>query len=228
MTLKNLYLTVPTHEKFLSNKDKSGGLYNRYGKRVCDVLLCIPTLVPLVLLLLVVYLASFRSSQRLFFVQKRVGKDGSVFDCYKLQTMVDDADAVLDKICAEDPKIKAEWDTFQKLANDPRITPIGHILRKTSLDELPQIINVLKGDMSLVGPRPFTVDQAEAYLAAGGYGYYHVRPGITGPWQVSGRGRTSFLSRVRYDNLYYRKKSFWTDFKLLVATVRVVLVNPGT
>ena len=138
--------------------------------------------------------------------------------------MVDNADAVLEAYLEQNPAMRREWDTKQKLLDDPRVTRLGRFLRKCSIDELPQLLNVLRGDMSLVGPRPMMVDQKKLYH---GVDYYDVRPGITGFWQISDRNETSFADRVFYDARYNNKLSLKTDVKILLATVNVVLRGTG-
>jgi exopolysaccharide production protein ExoY len=161
------------------------------------------------------------------FIQPRVGLNGRVFKCYKLRTMAVNAEARLKEMCDSDPEIAREWHENQKLAVDPRITKIGAFLRKTSLDELPQLINIFKGDMSLVGPRPFLPDQQAFYTEAGGRAYFSMRPGVTGLWQVEGRGTTRFVDRAHYDETYYAKASLSADISLLMRTVGVVFKMTG-
>lgn len=160
------------------------------------------------------------------FSQPRVGRDGTVFECLKFRTMVVDAETRLAELLARDPAKAAEWETYQKLADDPRITRTGRFLRATSLDELPQLINVLKGEMSLVGPRPMTVEQRQLY-GARLESYVRMRPGLTGMWQVNGRNTTSFAERARLDDWYARNWSLWRDAVILVRTVREVLLSGG-
>lgn len=138
--------------------------------------------------------------------------------------MIVNADAQLETYLASDPTARAEWDSTQKLKVDPRITRFGRILRKSSLDELPQLWNVLKGDMSLVGPRPMMPCQRDLYP---GSAYYRLRPGITGPWQVSRRNESTFADRARFDTDYDRTLSLGTDIGLLISTVRVVVRATG-
>lgn len=159
-----------------------------------------------------------------FYTQKRVGRGGRIFRMWKLRTMVPNAHVLLDSYLASNPAAREEWESTQKLKNDPRITRVGRILRKTSLDELPQLFNVLNGSMSLVGPRPMMVDQQDIYI---GTAYYKLRPGITGLWQVSGRNDCEFVDRVRYDNEYGRTIGFGTDIAILCRTVAVVLRATG-
>ena len=202
----------------------AGGLYRNRGKRLLDivaVLLGAPFVLPIVLLL---GLIVSRDGGRAFYSQPRVGRGGRVYTIWKLRTMVADADSRLEAHLEADPAARREWDETQKLKNDPRITRFGRLLRKSSLDELPQLWNVLRGDMSLVGPRPMMVDQQPLYP---GHAYYALRPGITGPWQVSERNESSFADRARFDTQYARDLSLGTDLKLLGATVRVVLRATG-
>lgn len=201
--------------------------YARFGKRCFDVVFAIallPILVPVIALL---WVLARRDGGPGFYAQDRVGLNGKPFRCYKMRTMVMNAEKVLQDLCDTDPVVAAEWLTNQKLAKDPRITRVGRILRATSLDELPQIWNVLRGEMSFVGPRPFMVEQDALYRSAGGEAYYHLRPGITGLWQIEGRGTTSFVSRVQYDNDYLKRFSILLDIKLIIKTVTVVFNRTG-
>lgn len=160
------------------------------------------------------------------FAHYRVGRNGRLFRCLKFRTMLRNAEHVLGELLSRDEQARAEWAREQKLANDPRITPIGAFLRRTSLDELPQLINVLRGEMSLVGPRPITVGELTKYGSVRWH-YLSVRPGITGLWQVSGRNDVSYLERVALDRRYVESRSLWLDFSILLRTVRVVLAREG-
>jgi lipopolysaccharide/colanic/teichoic acid biosynthesis glycosyltransferase len=203
---------------------KTSGLYAAAGKRafdVCLILLALPVVLPVLLVLMLLVMTD---GGRPFYTQDRVGRSGRIYRIWKLRSMVTDADQKLEAHLAADPAARAEWDQMQKLRRDPRITPIGRILRRSSLDELPQLWNVLKGDMSLVGPRPMMPDQQNLYP---GRAYYALRPGITGPWQVSERNATSFAARARFDDRYLAEMSLSTDLRLLAATVRVVLRATG-
>ncbi|MEL7027007.1 MAG: sugar transferase, partial [Pseudomonadota bacterium] len=177
---------------------------------------------PVVLLLA---LAAAADGHAPFYTQKRVGRDGRVFRIVKLRTMVPNAEQRLAEYLASNPDAKAEWDARQKLEHDPRITRVGHILRVTSMDELPQLFNVLLGDMSLVGPRPFMEEQKSLYS---GLGYYRVRPGITGLWQVSERNGSEFAYRAVLDDEYERTLSFKADMSILRRTVGAVLFCTGS
>ncbi len=200
------------------------GLYRNGAKRLLDivlVLLALPFVVPLVLILA---LAVARDGGRPFYGQARVGRGGRIFRMWKLRSMQPDADARLAEYLAASPEARAEWNARQKLARDPRITRLGRFLRASSLDELPQLWNVLRGDMSLVGPRPMMPEQRPLYP---GEAYYALRPGLTGPWQVSARSRSTFAERAAFDTGYEADLSLGTDLRLLFATVGAVTRGTG-
>ncbi|WP_106745461.1 sugar transferase [Yoonia maritima] len=207
--------------------DKKNGLYNKHLKRSLDVLICLLLLPVVTPIILAAWCLVKRDGGPGFFTQDRIGRDGVSFQCFKLRTMHVDAEQRLKHLCATDDKVAYEWHTFQKLTNDPRISKLGRFLRETSIDELPQIFNVLLGDMSIVGPRPFMSSQNQLYRDAGGSHYYSLRPGVTGLWQVEGRGASKFVDRVRYDNEYASKLSFVTDILLILKTVKVVFCKTG-
>lgn len=162
-----------------------------------------------------------------FFAHQRVGRGGKLFGCLKFRSMVIDSQARLETLLASDPTARAEWEATRKLKNDPRITRIGRFLRSTSLDELPQLINVLRGEMSLVGPRPVQEAEIDRYYGASAAHYMAVRPGITGLWQVSGRSETSYESRVALDVAYVSRPSLLADFSILLRTPVAVLSRRG-
>jgi Undecaprenyl-phosphate galactose phosphotransferase WbaP len=157
--------------------------------------------------------------------QKRIGKGGKQFNMLKFRTMYRDADANLTKYLEKDDSLKQEWDQFQKLREDPRVTRLGKFLRRYSIDELPQLWNVLKGEMSLVGPRPFLPEQLEIYNRFADY--VRVTPGITGLWQVFGRNETDFHERAQFDEYYVHNWSIWLDIHILARTFWVVLTKTG-
>lgn len=198
--------------------------YRSFGKRVVDTFLVLLS-APIVVLI-VATLAIFISLDggKPFYTQQRVGKGGRTYKMWKLRSMVIDADSKLETYLAGNPDARIEWDRSQKLKRDPRITRLGRLLRKTSLDELPQLWNVMKGDMSLVGPRPMMVAQRDLYP---GTDYYKLRPGITGLWQVSSRNESTFADRAGFDAQYNRQVSLRNDVKLIFATVRVVMRATG-
>lgn len=156
----------------------------------------------------------------------RVGQHGKLFRCHKFRSMLRNSDEVLGHLLATDPAARAEWARDRKLRNDPRVTPIGAILRKTSLDELPQLLNVLCGEMALVGPRPITIAELRRYGRAKPH-YLAVKPGMTGLWQVSGRNNTTYDQRVQLDRRYVESRSAWLDTWILFKTVHVVLTRDG-
>jgi Undecaprenyl-phosphate galactose phosphotransferase WbaP len=160
------------------------------------------------------------------FTHRRVGTGGRCFQCLKFRSMVLDSDAALARLLRDDPAAAKEWAATRKLRSDPRITRIGRILRKTSLDELPQLINVLRGEMSLVGPRPIVEEEINRYGDQIRY-YMAARPGMTGLWQVSGRSETTYDERVRLDVRYVREWSLWQDIAILLKTVLVVIQRRG-
>ncbi|MBP0463970.1 sugar transferase [Roseomonas sp. PWR1] len=162
-----------------------------------------------------------------FYAHPRVGRGGRIFGCLKFRSMVIDSQARLEALLATDPAARAEWEQTRKLKNDPRITRIGRFLRATSLDELPQLINVLKGEMAIVGPRPVTQSELDGYYGAAAAHYLSVRPGITGLWQVSGRSETSYDQRVALDVAYVSQPSLLADIRILLKTPVAVLSRRG-
>lgn len=207
------------------DSDRAGSFYNRITKRSFDilcVLLGLPVILPVVAILALATFLFDRSNP--FYSQPRVGRNGRIYTIWKLRSMVPDAGSLLAAHLEKDPAARIEWDSTQKLKNDPRITRFGRFLRRSSLDELPQLWNVLSGDMSLVGPRPMMPEQRVLYP---GRAYFRLRPGITGAWQVSERNESSFAGRARFDTDYAANVSLFTDLKLLLATVRVVVRATG-
>ena len=200
------------------------GLYRRSGKRVLDVTLVL--LAAPFVLLVVAILAAIVScdGSNPFYTQKRVGMGGRIFRLWKLRSMVPDADARLASHLARNEQARIEWAETQKLRHDPRITAFGRFLRRSSLDELPQLFNVLNGDMSLVGPRPMMVEQQSMYP---GTDYFLLKPGLTGLWQVSERNGTTFAARAGYDAEYNRVLSLATDLQTIRQTATVVMRGTG-
>jgi exopolysaccharide production protein ExoY len=194
----------------------------RASKRATDIILALSAILVLSPLLILCYVVTALSSPGpVLFRHKRVGFNGRSFDCLKFRTMAPDAPERLRLHLEADPVAAAEWALNQKLRNDPRVTAIGAVLRRSSLDELPQLFNVLKGDMSLVGPRPVTEEELRRYSNAV-VAYRACRPGITGLWQVSGRSSTTFSRRVACDRFYASHWSIWLDVKILIGTVPAV------
>ncbi|QUD87014.1 sugar transferase [Phenylobacterium montanum] len=161
------------------------------------------------------------------FAHRRVGRGGRMFPCLKFRSMASDAQERLQHLLDSDPAARAEWERDHKLRNDPRITRLGEVLRRSSLDELPQLFNVMRGEMSLVGPRPIVEAEARRY-GRRVREYCSVRPGITGLWQVSGRNDTSYRRRIAIDVVYSRRKSVLLDARILVMTVPAVLLRRGS
>lgn len=205
---------------------RSSRFYRRLGKRAFDLLIAGSML--LVLAPLIAVLAALVSVDGGFplFAHQRVGRQGRPFNCYKIRSMVPDAERRLRSILATDQTAAEEWERGRKLTRDPRVTPIGHFLRTTSLDELPQLWNVVRGDMSFVGPRPVTAEELDRYgdeVAS----YLGLRPGLTGPWQVMGRNGVTYDERVRLDAKYFQSVSLGRDVRIILATAFVVVRATG-
>jgi exopolysaccharide production protein ExoY len=209
-----------------TTRTSGGGMrvYARGLKRALDVLLVLIAALPVLAVVLPLAALIARDGHNPFYLQERVGRNGRIFRMVKLRSMVPDADAVLEAHLASDPALRAEWDQFQKLRDDPRITAIGQLIRRTSLDELPQLWNVLMGHMSIVGPRPMMCSQRVLYP---GTEYYALRPGITGFWQTSVRNESSFRERAAFDRSYFQQLSLGTDLRVIWRTVFVVLRGTG-
>ena len=201
----------------------SNTFYIRYGKRAFDVTLAL-VLLPILLPVMLLIALGMAHRGQVLFAQKRIGRGGKSFWIYKFRTMRVDAEAYLVKLCASDPAIAQEWAMNQCLDPDPRVTKLGKLLRRTKLDELPQLWNVLRGDMSFVGPRPFLPSQQPIYDARDGAKiYYEIRPGVTGPWQIDQERDKRFVVRAQYDYEYVRKITFMTDCALLLRTTLMSL-----
>lgn len=209
---------------FGETRVESAKVYRSLGKRLVDVtlvILALPFVVPVIALLAMIVALDGSNP---FYTQNRVGRNGRVFRIYKLRTMIPNAKASLNDYLARNSKARAEWETNQKLQNDPRVTRLGRFLRNSSVDELPQLINVLIGDMSLIGPRPMMIEQMPLYP---GSAYFDLRPGISGPWQVSDRNGTTFAARAKFDTEYHHNLSLWVDTKILVRTFGAVIRRTG-
>ncbi len=197
-----------------------------FAKRTLDVMVSGSALIMLSPVMLVLAGLVKLDGGAAFFGHKRLGRNGKIFPCLKFRSMVMGGDVILKKHLAENPEAAAEWKATQKLQNDPRVTKLGKFLRASSLDELPQLINVLRGDMSLVGPRPIVKDEIAHYNHNIDY-YYRVRPGVTGLWQVSGRNDVSYEQRVQMDSWYVRNWSLWHDIAIILKTVPAVFKRSG-
>ncbi len=199
-------------------------MYRSGVKRFLDIVFVLIIALPVGFVVLALALLVARDGASPFYRQKRVGKDGKIFNMLKLRSMVPDADKKLEAYLRASPAARREWNEKQKLACDPRITPLGRLIRKTSLDELPQFWNVLRGDMSVVGPRPMLPEQVQLYP---GTAYFTMRPGITGFWQISERNECSFAERAIHDSNYARALSLRTDIVVVWRTVFVVAMATG-
>lgn len=197
-------------------------------KRIIDIIGGLIGGIALIPLTIIIYIANLLSKDKgpLFYCQERIGKDGKIFKMYKYRSMVVGADEKLFKYLQENEEARKEYKEYKKLKNDPRVTRVGNFIRKTSLDEFPQFINVLKGEMSLVGPRPYLPREKEDM---GEYYTYIIqsRPGITGYWQIAGRSDVTFEERLKMDYEYNQNKSLKTDLKILAKTVLNVVKKEG-
>lgn len=218
------YASVPSNQSSIGGRAFGADASYDRTKRLLDIFLVVvslPIVLPVILIIALLIMLDGRSP---FFLQKRVGKYGRVFTLIKLRTMVPNAELRLTEYLAHNSVAASEWEQKQKLAHDPRVTRIGKYLRATSLDELPQLFNVLTGEMSLVGPRPMMPSQRRLYP---GTAYYKLVPGVTGPWQISASRNTDFLVRAKFDVEYLRSKSIATDFSILLKTISVVVAARG-
>lgn len=198
------------------------------GKRLFDVNVALGALLLLAPLLATVALALLVMQGRPVLIRhRRVGRGGLLFPCFKFRTMVRDADKVLQAVLARDPALQAEWAAHRKLRHDPRITPLGRVLRQSSVDEVPQLFNILFGHMSFVGPRPIVSEEIDLYGIKIQH-YYQVRPGLTGAWQVGGRSNVGFATRVELDSAYVQSWTFRADLVILAKTFPVVLKRTGS
>lgn len=199
---------------------------SRFIKRTTDIILSILGLVFLSPLFLYLSWKIRKDGGQAIYGHHRIGRNGKPFSCLKFRTMVINSDEILQNLLENDPLAKAEWERDFKLKADPRITPIGHFLRRTSLDELPQLWNVLKGEMSLVGPRPIVAEELSRYDGDVDY-YFMAKPGMTGLWQVSGRNDVDYQKRVYLDAWYVKNWSLWNDIVILCKTLKVVTQRSG-
>lgn len=216
-------LRFTEHNPTYNQATKSRSLYFA-AKRFFDIAVTLMA-APFALMVVGVFALLIRlNGGKAFFTQPRIGKGGRIFNLWKLRTMAPDADKRLEEYLASNPSAKAEWEVKQKLENDPRITWLGRYLRKYSIDELPQLLNVLAGDMSLVGPRPMLPEQRQHYP---GTAYFNMRPGLTGLWQISERNGCTFVERALHDTRYFGMMCFTADLWILFRTPMVVLKGTG-
>jgi Undecaprenyl-phosphate galactose phosphotransferase WbaP len=228
-TMTNIWMAVRDFDGVLGldASNKLNVTWNRGIKRFLDLtIVIIGGLIVFPFLLLIALLVKLSSSGKILYKHKRLGINGKYFYTYKFRSMVKNSDELLSKMLETDPDMKKEWEMNQKLQNDPRITKIGRILRRYSLDEFPQLINILKGEMSLVGPRPIVDDEIQKY----GEEYeriFSIKPGLTGLWQVSGRNDINYNDRVTYDTYYLQSWSPWLDLWIIYKTFAVIITGKG-
>lgn len=225
--VKEDYDKLEEYSKTRENDATKKKLY-RFVKRTVDIIVAIVGIILLIPITTIVCILNLVTKNKgpIFFVQERIGKDGKTFKMYKFRTMVVNAEEILNRHIKEETEIGKEYIKNKKIHNDPRITKVGKFLRKTSLDEFPQFMNVLRGDMSLVGPRPYLIREIKDM---NDYYYYIIKekPGLTGPWQVSGRSNIGFEDRLELDYKYAIKKSLVNDFIILVKTIAAVFRKEG-
>lgn len=216
-------LDYERNKAFIKSKEEVYQFIKRTFDIIMGILGC-AILFPIMIIVKICYVLSGDFDQ-IIFVQRRIGKDGKEFDFYKFRSMVKNADEVLQELL-KDPKYKKEWDLNQKLDHDPRITTIGKILRKTSLDELPQMVNVLAGEMSMIGPRPLIKGELDAH--GGNHEIYErVKPGITGWWACNGRSALTYEERLNLEYYYVKNQSLRLDIKCVFRTIKAVLISSG-
>jgi Undecaprenyl-phosphate galactose phosphotransferase WbaP len=211
----------------LTTSNKLKMTWNLRIKRLMDIVIVILAgILLLPFLLVIALLVKLGSPGPVFYGHKRLGTNGKYFTAYKFRSMVMDSQERLQKLFESNPEIKKEWDRNHKLQNDPRVTAIGRFIRRTSLDEFPQLLNILKGEMSLVGPRPIVDEEVSKYGEDFGW-IFSVKPGLTGMWQVSGRSETDYAARVLYDTYYLQSWSVWLDIWILFMTFGAVIRGKG-
>ena len=209
-------------------KENEKSFFLKFIKRTIDIVVGLIGVICLIPLTMIVFFINIINKENgsIFFVQKRIGKDGKLFKMYKFRTMVKDADKVLREYIKKDKEFAREYRLYKKVKDDPRVTKVGKFLRKTSLDEFPQFINILKGEMTLVGPRPYLMREK---TDMGDYYYYIItlKPGLTGPWQTSGRNNLTFVDRLEIDLEYYKNNSLKNDFKYFFKTFTKIIKKEG-
>lgn len=225
-------MRMQSDEAFLHAAQISGSVPDRYtwvraSKRVTDIALASTMLLILAPVVIAIALLVWSDGGKALFGHARIGRGGRVFHCMKFRSMRPDAEQALQALLQQDASAAEMWRRYRKLDPDPRVTAIGNFLRTTSLDELPQLYNVLCGDMSLVGPRPVVHAELTEQYGPWASAYLAVRPGITGLWQISGRSNTSYDERIALDARYVKNLSFWGDLSILAKTVPAVLLRRG-
>lgn len=228
LTHSHIYELSNTRTNLIVFKNRLKSKYRLILKKVSDFMLSVlifPFLIP-IMLYIAYKIKKDEPEQNILFKQKRLGKDGKYFVCYKFQTMHENSDELLQNYLKKHPEELAYYSTYHKYKNDPRITKVGQLLRRTSLDELPQIFNVFKNEMSFIGPRPYMLNEKEK-IGKDVDIVLTVKPGITGLWQVSGRSDVDFHSRVELDVWYIRNWNLWMDLVILLKTVKTVFIREG-
>lgn len=228
LTHSHIYHLSNTHTNLIVFQNRLKSRYRLWIKQLSDILLTtitLPILIPL-MLFIAYKIRKEEPGSSILFKQKRLGQNGKVFVCYKFRTMFEDNDNKLEAYLKEHPEEIEYYDIYHKYKNDPRITKIGHFLRRTSLDEITQIFNVMKNEMSFIGPRPYMLNEKDK-IGKDIHLILTVKPGITGLWQVSGRSEVDFHSRVKLDAWYIRNWNLWMDLIILVKTVKTVVVQKG-
>jgi len=228
-TINNIWMSVRDFDGILglATSHRLRMFWNLGIKRALDLSLTIlGGLVLLPFLLLIALLVKLSSPGPVLFAHRRLGRNGRPFNAYKFRSMVKDADKKLEALLASDPRLREEWNASQKLKNDPRVTKIGRFLRRTSMDQFPQLFNILKGDMSIVGPRPVVEDEVKKYGESFNR-IFSTKPGLTGLWQVSGRSDTDYAERVSYDTYYLQSWSLWLDLWVLYRTPGTIIHGRG-
>ena len=228
LTHSHIYKLSNTRTNLVVFQNRLKSRYRLYLKQISDIfmtLVALPLLTP-ILLYIAQKIRKEEPGSSILFKQKRLGQNGKIFVCYKFRTMYENGDEILKTYLQEHPEEVTFYDKYHKYQNDPRITNIGHFLRHTSLDELPQIFNVIKNEMSFIGPRPYMLNEKEKIGTAVDT-ILSVKPGITGLWQVSGRSDVDFHSRIKLDVWYVRNWNLWMDFEILIKTVKTVLKREG-
>lgn len=216
------------HQESLPLSSQSLRIRHLPIKRIFDLMFSLAALTfGFPLYFLIALMIKYTSKGNVFYYQTRIGRGGKAFRCYKFRTMYHDADQRLSTLLKESPSARKEWGETRKLKNDPRVTSLGKFLRKTSLDELPQFYNVLKGNLSIVGPRPVVQEEINQFFGVKAYKILSIRPGLTGIWQVSGRNNTSYSHRVHLDETYVDNQSFWLDLKLICQTLPCMIFARG-
>lgn len=198
------------------------------AKRLFDLFFSSAMLLLLLpILILIAFLILVTSPGKIIYGHRRIGRGGKPFYCYKFRTMYSDSSERLRELLEKNPEKRVEWESTFKLKDDPRVTPVGRFLRRTSLDELPQFWNVLMGDLSVVGPRPVVEEELAIHFKDKAEKILTIRPGVTGLWQVSGRSDTSYALRVSLDELYVDSGSLWMDLSLIFKTIKCVVIGKG-